>query len=663
MCRSDPTAYIASHEEFDEFAARMIPGESTENMVLDFENFKYSDPILALDESTGERLLQWAIEEGIAQGCLAGSPFVSGDRLRKGGTIPSVRASAIGEPGDKARIVTVAEDWLTEFLQPFAHEILGELRTHPSVTAGLSRAWQGFEWVKGLRNAESPPDRHFLSSDLTTATDFCTHEYSQAMLEGFLEGLGRRSSYFDTATQLLCSSRVYEDPLGRDEFVTCRGILMGDPGAKAVLILHNLCSELESIMRYHLKMDDAPDSDLLDRIRDSPGPPLVKWRHFACSGDDHTAQGPKKYLQRITLNHSLNGMRVSHPQNFLSSIGAFYCEELFLTVGLRDEQIWGGDSPLKDRPYLEHPHVDSMKVRLFSPCSKEHEGKDESNPAIGKARQVHGMLAWLGGGWERAIPLFSRRWEQRLEAFLPKDLIFRYLPVKLGGIEAPAFHVSETEMRKVIREIPPLHLTAIKKILDGSSKPIISRVVATFATNARARGVNQDLIQDQIVEVLHNAELTGGHDDAGLQLAAGIPDIEWRDMHHSRKLEVARRLKLISVNDAINQLDRPYLFRDILYPEISRKHGIDPYRSAAYENKPWPLRISMFYDNLSKNSDPEDFTEVGVAQRESIASRILQWARLNKSLDIPREVYFVPERVVITEDLCTLRTPLGLSLP
>jgi hypothetical protein len=657
MCRNEIIPYVEGESD--------LPGESAEDMELDFENFKYTDPIIALDETTGYRIYQWAIEEGIRQGILAGTPYVSDDVLRPTGNYPSIRASAIGEPGDKARTITVDEDWLTEFLQPFAHDLLGELKTHPSVTAGLSRAWQHFEWVKGLRNTVPYPKgtTYYLSSDLKTATDFCTHEYSKSMLEGLDAGLDRTCPLRRACIYLICGPRVYEDPIVGDEFTTVRACLMGTPGVKAVLTMHNLCAELEATYRHCLGMYHASDRDLLNAIRASKGPPLLKWRHFACSGDDHTAQGPIEYLRCITSNHIKNGMKVSEPQNFISSFGSYYCEEMFLTVGLEDHDIWGVTTPLKDRDYLRHPHIDSLKVRLFSPCSKECESKDESNPAVGKARQAHGMIAWLSGGWESMKSLFSARWESRLEAFLPKDLIFRYLPVRLGGIEAPAFHVSDNTLRKIFKSIPPAHLMSIIKVMDGTVSPLVSRTLATFSSNARARGINAELVQDQIVEVLHNSELTGGLNEDELQLAAGVPDNIWKDLHYSRKLDVAKGLRLIPVNDAINLIDRPYLFRDILYPEMSRKHGIDPYRSAAYENKPWPLRVSMFYENLIKHAPQTDFSKVEETIKESTIESISKWAKSNISLDLPRELYFIPEAVVVTEKLCTLRTPLGLDLP
>nr|WPR16632.1 MAG: RNA-dependent RNA polymerase [Moss associated narna-like virus 2] len=648
-------------------------GESDDRMDLDFENFKLEDPLYGLDDTTGYQLLQWSIEEGLSNKILEGSPYYNeNDMLRMSGRWPSIRPSAIGEPGAKSRVVTVAEDWLTMLLQPWSHHVIGALRNHPSATAGLTRGWQLYEWVKRQGNSCPPPkgDRYFLSSDLKTATDFCVHLYSRAMLEGLHRGLERASDpYFKLCADLLCSPRIYESEVVKEYFdkPTSRGILMGDPGAKIVLTLHNLCAELESLLRCHYQMIEATDDEFLYRLSSLQGVPNVIWRVFACSGDDHFGQGPREYLSRITRNHALNGMSVSWPQNFLSSRGGFYCEEMLLTVGLPDECIWGRKVPLKDVHYLQQPHIDAMKVRLFSPCAKEHEGKDEPNPAIGKARQMHGMLAWLGGGWESLIPIYSRRWEQRMEAYLPSCFAFRYLPVKLGGIEAPAYHLSMTEARNALRQLPKVHLWAIKQVLDGSATPMLNRVLASFATNARARGISADLIEDQIRQTLLQPDLVRGVDDLGLFKMAldrdllfsdeMDPVLVWSNLRYKDKASLAKRMKLVDVHEAIDLIGRPYLFRDMIFPEISRRHGIDPYRSRQYENIHWSARQDKFYENLSWNLPTSD-TSLTCSEEASLVDRLAGWCVENKPLDVPKEVYFFPEGVVVHKKLATLRTAL-----
>jgi hypothetical protein len=664
MCR-DSLNHELSHEA----------GESDDRVDLDFENFKLEDPLYGLDDTTGYQLLQWSIEQGLREGILEGPPYYrENDSLRLSGRHPSVRVSAIGEPGAKSRVVTVGESWLTMLLQPWSHHVIGALRNHPSATSGLTRGWQLFEWVKRQGKTSAPPkgDRYYLSSDLTRATDFCVHEYSQAMLDGLHRGLERASDpYFNLCSRLLCSPRIYESSAGGEKFsdkATSRAILMGDPGAKIVLTMHNLCAESEAYLRYVYNAIDATDEEFLYILSGANGFPPSKWRWFACSGDDHFGQGPRRYLERITLNHSLNGMSVSWPQNFLSSVGGFYCEEMLFTVGLRDEHIWKRKIPLRDAKYEEQPHIDSMKVRLFSPCAKEHEGKDEPNPAIGKARQMHGMLAWLGGGFESLTPLFSKRWEQRMEGFLPRDLAFRYLPVSLGGIEAPAYHRSKTDLKAAFGALPQTMLWAINTVIDGSATHILRQCVSSFSTNARARGISSDAIEDEIRGTLLNADLTRGVGDEDLFdkcLVKGWldpsgtedPFLVWRNLRYKDKAAYAKRLRLLDVHEAIDLIGRPYLFRDLLFPEVSRRHGIDPYRSKQYESIPWAARQEAYHKNILWNLPSSD-VELSTSEKDVLLTKLVDWAVEGKSLNIPREVYFFPESVVVHKKLATLRTPL-----
>jgi hypothetical protein len=471
--------------------------------------------------------------------------------------------------------------------------------------------------------------------------------------------LDETSDYLLASTKLLCSPRRYETDIeGFFDLLTSRGILMGDPGAKLVLTLHNLCAEWEAFFRYELGMLDATDAEFLYRLSAGKGAPTKSWRHFACSGDDHIGQGPLPYLKRITLNHGENGMSVSWSQNFLSSVGAFYCEEMFFTVGLKPSEIWGVETPLNKRDYLRQPHIDAMKIRLLSPCSKECEGKDEPNPAIGKARQMQGMLAWLGGGFEAMVPMASARFEQRMEGFLPTLLSTRYLPVKLGGIGSPAFHRSESELRSIFKEETPwIQLQSIKEIFDGTANLLVKRCLANFATNARARGVSSDLVQDQVKEILSNAELTLGVDDSGLQLLTQIGDVDWAHMRFNDKATLAKRHGLTTVDDAINSIDRPYLFRNMLCPEVSRRHGEDPYKDKAYDVLPWIKRESRLLHNLEKARGDSPPPQGG--DFAPICEKLAKWAAgMVKHLDLPQVVYFLPESVVVSDTLCTLRTPI-----
>jgi hypothetical protein len=267
------------------------------------------------------------------------------------------------------------------------------------------------------------------------------------------------------------------------------------------------------------------------------------------------------------------------------------------------------------------------------------------------------MLAWLGGGFEAIVPMVSKRFEQRMESFLPKNFALRYLPVILGGLGAPAFHRSCEELSMMFRAMPELHKQAIWRSLNGTAPFLERQTLATFATNARARGLSTDLIKDQVKQILSNVELTLGVDDSGLQLITGISDVEWSHLRFSDKRDLAKRHSLLTIDDALNNIDRPYLFRNMLAPEISLRHGENPYKDRAYDARPWIVREEVLYKNLvesSADAPPVDEADLATLPAK-LAASVLEHGR---GLEVPKQIIFVPESVVVSDTLCTLRVPI-----
>jgi hypothetical protein len=300
-----------------------------------------------------------------------------------------------------------------------------------------------------------------------------------------------------------------------------------------------------------------------------------------------------------------------------------------------------------------------MKVRLFSPCSKEFEGKDEPNPAIGKAKQVHGMLAWLSGGFEVCKELFSARWTERMEAFLPKSLYRRYLPVQLGGLQVPAFHLDSEKVREALDQVPPTLRKAISLVLSDEASPVLRRAVRGFSTNARVRGVDERAIEEQIRSTLSMSFLTESKTGEEIRQDQKISEADWENYKFNDKKRVARQSGYLTIDDALSYIDRPYTFRNMFFPEVSLKHGINPYTTKSYEAIPWPKRESKHIENLDLL-----FEETGVQEPldedswNTISDRLASHIATNEPIDIPRHDIYVPERVVVTKDLCTLRTPV-----
>jgi hypothetical protein len=425
---------------------------------------------------------------------------------------------------------------------------------------------------------------------------------------------------------------------------------MGDPGAKAVLTLHNLCAELEAFIRYRIGQD-VSDAELLRRLEKMKEIPSSWWRHFACSGDDHTALGPIEYLREITRSHSRNGMSVSWSQNFVSKIGGFYCEESFFIRGYSTKDLFLKKF-LWQLGYESHVHVDAIKLRLLSPCSKEHEGKDESNPAIGKSQQLSKVLRWLESPLDSFKKWASWRFSDRMSGFLPDDGS-HFLPVSLGGLSTPAWHMTFSETEDIIINLSSSHLSLIEKVLSGDSTHLDRRVISSFASNSRARGIDADVIQDHVRDLLSNIDLTKAIDVNEIQSIIDVDPDEFKSWTARKKFHVASTHNFISINDAINLIERPYIFRDLLFPDMSEKHGYNPSTSEPYSNANWVKRKRKFNSLLDRQVPVGEAKPLSVNNVARITSCIIDGV----ILEIPPSNLLISREVVSVESRPNLQTP------
>nr|CAK8177715.1 RNA-dependent RNA polymerase [Narnavirus sp.] len=652
----------------DSIADEGRPGDSAFITDVDFTpgKYRYEDPLYCLDKYTGYQLLQWAIEEGIRNGSIIGSPFRDENGLKMG-RFPSIRASAIGEPGGKSRVVTVGEDWLTIFLQPLAHALLANLKKDKSARAGLSRAWQGFEYVKAWSTKDKafPPsvdERFILTSDLKTATDYCIMEYSKSLLTGFILGLGLEGALSSLWIELLVGPRIYEGPV--EEYIsrtTQRGVLMGDPGSKVVLSLFNKVAEMEAILRYHLEYPRRPSNSFLLRKAREGKCANTRFRLFAFAGDDHIAVGPERYLLEITRSHIRNGMSVSESSNFISELAGFYCEELIFIGNPQVWKCWGEKVPLARQAYEDNPHVDALKIRLFSLCVKEHEGKNETNPAIGMAASLRGMIAWFAEGWETLRPLCTKRFFQRMRKLIPENLFLRGLPRSLGGIEAPVFGVSSEVLKASWDELPvPIRraICLVRKENTGEVQAL-RRILSKVSSATCARGIDLSSIEEEVRAVL-STELCLAKPVDELR-PSFIDELTWANMRLTDKLKtVEHQGEYIPVGEALQVVMRPYIFRDLLFPEESIAHGIDPFRKRAFRQMSWYNRINRLLEAITetvgKSSEiRERYLKVDEAYMAEVRDEIISSFDLPYLASAPKEIILIPKEVVYTDKLCTLR--------
>jgi hypothetical protein len=290
---------------------------------------------------------------------------------------------------------------------------------------------------------------------------------------------------------------------GEDAVLTDTAILMGDPGCKGVLTLHNLVAEEEAALEAQLG-HPVTLHDL-----EVPNPVHLPWRHFSCAGDDHTAIGPSKYLDDIGRNHEKNQMVISPGKHQRSQIGGFYCERvIYKDANTR----FISKDPLS---YDEHALVDSIKVRLLSPESKDREAEVETNPAIGKARLLYKHLLWTPVGWQRTLNvLVQRRFFGRMRKYLPKlpngDISRRVeLPSSLGGIGMSPPSFEGWDFENVLLELSKNHLRLIQHALKGIPlDSFAERALSKFASDRYARGIKVDDVADLLIDRLFDLHET-----------------------------------------------------------------------------------------------------------------------------------------------------------
>jgi hypothetical protein len=161
------------------------------------------------NKNLGYALLQWAFEEGI-------KAKVFSTEMKIIGTFEQ-RALSLGEPGNKARSLTIDPAWVTIFLTPLGHLLVDTLRTIPEVAAGLGRGEPCYQFVERLsKHVRDFPDQRmffeyawFLTDDLDKSTDRFDQVKSHYLLRGYLHGLGSdfENPYCLLAAELLCMPR------------------------------------------------------------------------------------------------------------------------------------------------------------------------------------------------------------------------------------------------------------------------------------------------------------------------------------------------------------------------------------------------------------------------------------------------------------------------
>jgi hypothetical protein len=190
----------------------------------------------------------------------------------------SCRISLVAELG-KYRTITVSTLQHAVLLHPFSHMGIEMLGVMPSSESGVGAANQAWNFFKRLSHKNPSASFIFdekietsvLSTDWTSATDYCDPYIAGAMLNRLCSLLGVPKWYRETMLFALTAPRQVEllDRHGVpiSIFYTSRGVLMGDPVTKVVLHLHHLIGGriagllLQDLFKDEILNEESEESD------------------------------------------------------------------------------------------------------------------------------------------------------------------------------------------------------------------------------------------------------------------------------------------------------------------------------------------------------------------------------------------------------------------
>jgi len=507
-----------------------------------------------LDEAVGPQLLQWAIDTGIEKGYLGGSRFKSlTDPLYRTGKPLKFRYSTIGEPGLKSRPITVTEAWSDLFLSPFGHDIISVMDQDAECQAGLHAAFQGYELAKVLFGFEVTPDMCPMAGDLTQATEYIQDGAAIPALRGLFRGLGTLDVLRGVMIDTLLSphQEVDFDREGNDVChpPTERAALMGRPGSKGTLVL--LVKVAKQMALY-----------TTGAYKVRKGVMNVTPHLFRTAGDDFFFLAKKPLLLEMLMHLKAMGLMLNESK-FLWGKGATrFCEEVLVW----DHCMKSTPGRLQDVPYETHPHVDAIKVRLLCPLTKDSDGglgRNDTNPAIGKAFMIAKLLNWFPADFHAMRETVVNRYRQRMGPYIDWNQPMVYLPPSLGGLGLVPKPEDVERLVLLLREMPAYVLSCVCAQNDGLADPTISRVLSSFAKRSSYRG--KTLRDDGVAEINFMLEKAGAVvEDAEMAAMCGSDMETWHRQKRWVKAGMAKAQGYIPKSFAFNTLERPIMFKALI---------------------------------------------------------------------------------------------------
>lgn len=315
-----------------------------------------------------------------------------------------------------------------------------------------------------------------------------------------------------------------------DGTVSTRGILMGRPGTKIVLMLHNLCAEYYAYWCWLGKPQDISQTSI---HRQKPW-----WRNFSAAGDDHVALGPVMYLDQLAEVHIKNGLALNPEKHGYTispnpRIGKF-CEKLIYGS---NKTVWAWNGT---KEYLRKPFVDSLKCRLLSTATKASESRELTNPWPGKAKALNQEVEWLRecGEFEAICLLSQMVMKVRMNRFMPKSRIFA-LPPEWGGL---GLGIRGQNYLDILEDLTPNHRSAIALVLGGKASKELISALRSFRSDRYARGVQLDYKAIETAAVVAGSSQTYSFADA------------WEILRSEGKLpETTKQLRFVEKEDLLER--------------------------------------------------------------------------------------------------------------
>jgi hypothetical protein len=515
--------------------------------------YKIEEPIIGVDAQLGYQMLQHSLEVAIERGFIYGSKWhIPGTDLRLSGKPIPVRAEPIGESGAKLRWITVGPAWENLLLQPLGHELIGLLEKDPCLKSGFQRSWKGYDFANDLAVSDLKDLKNYyiVQGDLEVATDNMNHEYVSSALKGFLIGADRSTPFMNLLVDLLCSPReVWRG--GSPKFITKSGILMGDPGTKPALALMGKAARMLAYYRYCYENISLTD------LFNQPYPKRV-WDVYRVAGDDFIDIGPINYLKLLKECHQILGHRVG--TFTYSKRVSRYCEEPLIFV---DKDISPGKPLWKVTDYQSTIHVDSLKVRIFSPCGKASAGSNEDfkNPVIGKGQALERKLPWLPGEWAHLKVAFIKRWCFRMRDYVDLTEPYWFLPQSMGGVGLPNPYGWEYIIAGVYNRCPE-YFTCTAALLEGNVPFWLNKVFQAMSAGGISRGSELDLRQAAHEGYVMSAEIAG-YQKSQEQIAeiAGLNPDDFNHMPRGKRRQIAKDLGYTAEFDLDTQVEKAWLIK------------------------------------------------------------------------------------------------------